>query len=33
VAIGQIEARLAEIRREYVPWQNAQSARSGVDAI
>ena len=29
----QIDARLAEIRREYLPWQSAQPARSGVDPI
>ena len=29
----QNEARLAEIRREYLAWQNTQSDRSGVDAI
>ena len=29
----QIEARLAEIRREYLPWQSARSTGHGVDAI
>lgn len=29
----QNEARLAAIRREYVPWQNRQSARSRADPI
>jgi hypothetical protein len=29
----QIEARLAEIRREYVPWQTVPSAGSRPDAI
>ena len=29
----QLETRLAEIRREYLPWQSAQSASRGVDAI